>query len=198
MPGQKRTVRMRFPFKGVDQSAPLSAMPEGACPDMRNMLPFGAQVGTTNVSRNRAIGVKRAGLVDGPASVTANRTAVGAYIWRTIYRPTVGSNAVDPIELLFMFTSSIHIQSSKITNGVAAAFAHEFAVPNSATVAMTRPTFAVLGTKLFVVGPNNTDRTANACYLSAYDITPGGTGIPSAATYWNIQTPLNGANLCCA
>jgi hypothetical protein len=180
MPGQKQRVPIRFPFKGVDQSAPLSAMPEGSCPDMLNMLPFGAQVAGTNVSRNRAVGVKRAGIIDAPTMADANRTVVGIYNWRTLYKPDAASpSSVDPINLLFVFTSGAKIAVCR--PGTDSAFGAAFNVPGTSPVALTRPTFAPLGTNLFVVGPVKADRSANACYLSAYAVAAGGTGVPTSA-----------------
>lgn len=194
----KTRATIRFPFKGVDGAAPLSAMPEGACPDILNMYPYAPSrsvISPTDVAANRAVGSKRPGLSAGPLQTVTGRSAVGIKIWTTIYRPAA-NNSVDPITLLIMFDSSSGVNIAQIVDGAAANYDAVFALPSS-PVPMVRPTFAPLGVRLYFVGPVKADKSANAYYLSAYEIGQSSNGRPTSATAWSINSVVPGANLCC-
>lgn len=76
-------VTIRFPHKGVDAAAPLSAMPNGSASDMLNLFPRAQDAGSSDVSRRRYVGGKRPGLTKSGLFATDPQKVKSLFVWDT-------------------------------------------------------------------------------------------------------------------
>lgn len=196
---QRKSIKvatMSFPFKGMDCAAPLARMPEGTATLLQNIFPQAQRTGASDQSMLRYTGGKRPALYApytfSTPTVAAGTSIVGLYLWRA-------SGPFDTKTFLVVIAGSaggstdLVVYTKDYSSGTVLT-----ALSGFAQTALSLPTFAAIGNKLFVASPTGGSNVFVLTYSSgAITVSTSIVSLPAGQSNISLVSGISTVDLFC-